>query len=135
MFLAGCFLPAHNWMTKQMFGWVWGNLFGVSFLYMFVVPTCTIQEPSLQFESLTSFEASLETGIPNSKRKVSREITSFACWKAFNFYERVGLTVLLPGVSRVSQGYVFTCLSKVKLEVPPASFHIFVLLKHISSEC
>ena len=122
MFLAGCFLPAHKGMTKQMFGGFGGIFwsdFGVYFLYMFVIPTCTKGANSPIW--VTDFLWGI-TGDRNPKFQRKSQEKSPA--------SHVGR----PSTSTREWVWPCSCLvsqrvsgSKVELEVPPASFHISVL--------
>ena len=82
---------------------------------MFVVPTCTkrANSPIWVTDFLWGIAGDRN---PKFQGKSQEKSTSFACWKAFNFYERVGLTVLLPGVS-----------ARLSWRYPQLKFHISVL--------
>lgn len=63
--------PCSQGDDKAGVWWDWGSLLECNFCICLSFQHAQ-REPTLQFESLTSFEALLETGIPNSKGNLKR---------------------------------------------------------------
>lgn len=98
---------------------VWGNLLESNFCICLSFQHAQ-KEPTLQFESLTSFEALLETGIPNSKGNLKRN-HQLRMLEGLQLLRESGFDRALAWCLNVSQGARLSCRH------PQLKFHISVL--------